>query len=257
MIFSTMEQTGEKLIKRYRTARNCSACGKICYKQSHDMKVWSGLCMSCAATKRMSVRTGEKHHNWVPFRKCIDCGGNIPKKSHAGTKRCNACFRKFTVKENHPHWQGGKTEENHLIRNSNEYKAWSKAVKVRDNYTCQICSKRGCELHSDHVKPFSLYPELRFEISNGRTLCKRCHELHGWRLFKDQNPRKNWVNVPGKNSCEVQVICMDNHKVYVSVARAAKSLNISRQHISSVINGNRPRVGGYVFQRLTDEHLIF
>jgi hypothetical protein len=39
----------------------------------------------------------------------------------------------------------------------------------------QICLKRGGELHPDHIKQFALYPELRYELSNGRTLCADCH----------------------------------------------------------------------------------
>jgi len=83
-------------------------------------------------------------------------------------------------KEKHWNWQGGKTKTSAKIRNSFEYRLWRTAVFERDNYTCIWCeAKSGCgvtvELEADHIKPFHLYPELRFAIDNGRTLCHNCH----------------------------------------------------------------------------------
>lgn len=77
--------------------------------------------------------------------------------------------------KNHYNWKGGITAVNLKIRRSLEYRLWRAAVFIRDNYTCQICLIRGGNLHADHIKPFALYPELRFAIDNGRTLCIPCH----------------------------------------------------------------------------------
>jgi len=72
-------------------------------------------------------------------------------------------------------WKGGITSINTAIRNSIAYEEWRKAVFERDSYTCQICFEVGGKLNADHIKRFSDYPELRLELSNGRTLCEECH----------------------------------------------------------------------------------
>ena len=71
-------------------------------------------------------------------------------------------------------WKGGVTPIHARIRNSKEYKLWRKAVHERDGHRCIWCGSKD-KIEADHIKPFSQYPELRFAIDNGRTLCKPCH----------------------------------------------------------------------------------
>lgn len=78
--------------------------------------------------------------------------------------------------ENHWNWKGGISSINSKIRSSLEYKLWHKAILKRDNFTCRFCGERGGKLQVDHIKPFAFYPELRFAIDNGRTLCESCHK---------------------------------------------------------------------------------
>ena len=74
-------------------------------------------------------------------------------------------------------WKGGITKKNLHIRNSIEYKLWRESVFKRDNYLCIWGGKEhGNKLQADHIKPFSFFPELRFAIDNGRTLCVDCHK---------------------------------------------------------------------------------
>ncbi len=78
--------------------------------------------------------------------------------------------------ERHRWWKGGISPINERLRKSPEYKLWRKAVFERDKYTCIWCGYKGNKIQADHIKPFALYPELRFAIDNGRTLCDKCHK---------------------------------------------------------------------------------
>ena len=90
------------------------------------------------------------------------------------------------ARENHWNWQGGKTREstNEKLRKSTPYKKWRKSVLARDNWTCQDCGavqKKGPAAH--HVFPFAEFPEHRYELWNGITLCRSCHmKTHGYEL---------------------------------------------------------------------------
>jgi hypothetical protein len=84
--------------------------------------------------------------------------------------------------------KGRVTSEDTLIRNSAEYAAWRAAVFARDNYQCVVGGKaHGSRLHADHIKPFAEFPDLRFDLDNGRTLCIPCHrktEKYGRKLTR-------------------------------------------------------------------------
>ena len=58
--------------------------------------------------------------------------------------------------------------------NSSKSVKWRKAVFARDNYVCQICMQTG-KLQAHHIKSWTDYPELRYDIENGVTLCIICH----------------------------------------------------------------------------------
>ncbi len=75
----------------------------------------------------------------------------------------------------------GKTTEARKVRASTEYATWRDRVFKRDQYRCQICSCGG-KLNAHHIFAFSQYPDWRFHLSNGITLCRYCHdqEHRGW-----------------------------------------------------------------------------
>jgi hypothetical protein len=88
------------------------------------------------------------------------------------------------------HWLGGITPINMVIRHCDDYVAWRTAVFQSDNYTCQECGQRGVPLEAHHIKSFAHYPELRFDVDNGITLCEKCHHKKGrhHRRFSDDAP---------------------------------------------------------------------
>lgn len=95
-------------------------------------------------------------------------------------------------------WRGGVSKVNRTERQNfsrtMEYKNFRESVLQRDKFTCVLCGDhsykgRGehCYLYVDHLKPYSLFPELRVEITNARTLCGSCHkktDTYGTRIFR-------------------------------------------------------------------------
>jgi 5-methylcytosine-specific restriction endonuclease McrA len=124
-----------------RTTLSCKTCGKEYERYVGSVKKWgSNYCSKPCQDKGAELRTGPLSANW----------------------------------------QGGKIRESHLIRRTAEYARWREAVFERDNYTCQHCGIRSGKgvavvLHPHHIKQFAFYPELRFVVSNGLTVCRPCH----------------------------------------------------------------------------------
>lgn len=146
-----------------------------------------GAMRFCPACGKAHVPKGRKFHpECSPLRfpkrvtvRCLDCGQEriaFPKPDRSLPVRCLACDRKSRNGHGNANWKGGITPFNKKLRASEHYRQWRTAVFERDGYTCVWCGQRGGKLNADHIKPFSTHPALRFEISNGRTLCVDCHK---------------------------------------------------------------------------------
>lgn len=175
--------------ERLFAEETCATCGD-------KRRVWrknlgrTRECRACAA--RRSNRTRFPNGPTPIVLVCIDCGqartvNKISAKARTPI-RCKSCAMKAAVTPEmraarserfsgagSNFWQGGVTAESKRLRNEARYREWRRSVFKRDGYTCQDCGLIGGALHADHIKPFALYPELRFELSNGRTLCEPCH----------------------------------------------------------------------------------
>lgn len=72
------------------------------------------------------------------------------------------------------------------------YKKFRLDVLKRDKFKCQLCkSKNKNNLHVHHIKQWSKASSLRYETTNGITLCMCCHksitgkEHHYEQLFRE------------------------------------------------------------------------
>lgn len=94
--------------------------------------------------------------------------------------QCPGCAKDETSErmrgENNHFWKGGINGQNDTLRHRREYKEWRTSVYERDNYTCQCCGARGTELNAHHINSFADYPELRYDVNNGITMCTKCHD---------------------------------------------------------------------------------
>lgn len=122
------------------------------------------------ANHKAAVVRGKNHYKYKGIPTCIVCGKRVSQFLYKYCKRC------AIAGERNPSWQGGITPSNRLRKFKSEYKEWRKQVFERDNYTCVFCGARGVELNADHIKPWAKYPQLRYTLSNGRTLCVPCHK---------------------------------------------------------------------------------
>ena len=162
----------------------CEWCGKVEQLRPSWAKTYRFCSYACRGAWRSVNWRGENHPNWQSDRvrkaNCQHCGKAFsfnPYGNYAGTPQkfcspeCIKAGQKRYYGEEHPLFNPDSRRNNRRGRHG----AWARAVIGRDNATCQHCGSTGTELHAHHIKSFEEYPDLRWEISNGITLCHKCH----------------------------------------------------------------------------------
>ena|SRR3990167_624672 len=165
---------GKKLSKEHRAKLRLSKVGYVPWNKGKKMSDEYKKNISLAQKGRISPMKGKKSSNETKEKlRQANLGKKLSEKTKNKIAESNIgkhCREKCTW------WKGGVTPINMKIRKSTEYRLWREAVFKRDNYQCIWGGKEhGSNLNADHIKPFSLFPELRFAIDNGRTLCIDCH----------------------------------------------------------------------------------
>lgn len=148
-------------------------CSHECYLNGKRNQADNRDCLVCSKPFKPTVQQVEQGLGKYCSRICYF---TVPKSNDFKDKISNAMRG-----NKHPNWKGG-VMKGRKDRNLVEYKEWRKFVFARDRYTCVFCNARNhpglgysVQLEADHIKSWTDYPELRYEISNGRTLCKSCH----------------------------------------------------------------------------------
>ena len=125
---------------------------------------------------------------------CEECGTYRVIRAGTYSHLCRSCNGRKTGKmqgqsgDKSPSWRGGRTPIIRAIRNSPSIKNWRMAVFERDNYTCQMCTERGGKLEAHHIHPVRDHKNdlVMYDVGNGITLCKKCHNT-------TKRREKEWV----------------------------------------------------------------
>ena len=163
----------------------CSTCGREIYLRASLIRERNYCSYEClGASKKVTI----------PKKTCPRCGkefergnteaGNFRKKKYCSEKCAQLANPPPNLYgEDNPRWKGPDA------RRRNRHgpkKKWRNAVINRDKGRCQRCGTEQGVLVAHHIKPWETYPELRFEVSNGLTLCQRCHFVeHGWNISQN------------------------------------------------------------------------
>lgn len=141
-------------------------------------------------------KTGADNPRWLGGERsktCKFCGKifTIGKQPITSFKTRQFCSKpcadqggfRYTGKD-HPNYR----EEARRKNRGGHHHKWVNAVISRDNATCRQCGATGVELHAHHIKSYKDFPDLRFDLDNGLTLCFNCH----WALHTALN--ENAIN---------------------------------------------------------------
>lgn len=86
-------------------------------------------------------------------------------------------WRQRMTGQNHPRWISDRSKlKRHNRRNDMAYKEWRKQVWLRDKFVCKIANPNcNGRIEAHHILSWRDYPELRYEVNNGITLCHAHH----------------------------------------------------------------------------------
>ena len=174
-------------------------CSRECaYKGIHLTRTKEVECSYCKKAFRVDTkaqrvfcsnqcRLANQANPLTSFR-CVTCDKQCLYSDYNFDRRRIVCSRgcyriwacQFRCGSKSHFWRGGLTNTNDILRGQARTNEWRTKVFSRDDYTCQACGARngnGKEvyLEAHHIKAWSQFPSLRWDVNNGITLCRYCH----------------------------------------------------------------------------------
>lgn len=163
-------------LKKFTENNLCCACrkrfGNVCQTCGKTITKEAVLCKSCS-------QSGIKNHKYkegltIKNKICSNCNNKTTSRKYLGL--CQTCYLKTLTGEKNPNYRHGhytKRFESNLI-----YKNWKLNIFKKNNFRCVLCNtNKSGQLQAHHILPKRDFPDFVFELWNGVTLCKECHEL--------------------------------------------------------------------------------
>tara|TARA_B100000676_G_scaffold143023_1_gene141576 strand:- start:1291 stop:2538 length:1248 start_codon:yes stop_codon:yes gene_type:complete len=186
--------------------KKCIVC-KNNYLIKPAKKETSSFCShKCHGIWKSKTNRGENHPRWQFDRpvdkKCNFCNEIMTQKETEAISTYRArkfCSKKCADKggfryqgEAHPCYKKDSRKKSGRGKQG----AWQRAVISRDKAQCQKCGAQNIQLHAHHINSFEIHPDKRWDISNGLTLCHKCHEAeHGYKIKPDSDRSDELVPV--------------------------------------------------------------
>lgn len=165
------------------------------------------ICLQCWEKYKKKKTSCKK--SWEKSMFCsMSCGSkkHQEEKSTKVSKVCTECKKEFFVQNYrkntakccssdcfHKSRNFGITTENKKVRSGKEFRKWRELVFERDDWTCKKClirsgNGRTIDLNPHHIYNFSDNEEIRFNIDNWITFCRKCHyDFHSEFWFRNNN----------------------------------------------------------------------
>jgi hypothetical protein len=100
----------------------------------------------------------------------------------------------------HPNFNQDLTDEERMKDRSHVLvDLWSKAVLIKDGYTCRKCGKTGGRLEAHHLDGWHWCKDKRFDLLNGGCLCVSCHKSFHRTFGIKHNTRDQFLDFTGEN----------------------------------------------------------